>query len=840
MQTLPQQKTTPPTTSSKREAVTILDPKTLGDARGEGVPEGMPPKGSAAQAPAATGLLSINAGDTVAGAVVESLLGSGAESDIFKVSKNGTPYVLKLYRPQVEPKQEVFSRLCALSVAISPYVVVTHEAAYLPDLKRWYELQEFVPGGTIHSCLQTPCPDTESFLQMARKLSAAIHAVHGQGIIHRDIKPSNILLRSAAPLDPVISDFGIASMIDPEIGLRVTRAKFTVLYAAPESVLPGVAYAGFAVDWWALGMILLEYHRGRHYFDGLDDATVLHMISTKEVELPPELSQPRGERHNRRLLLRGLLTRDPEKRWGFDEISRWLQGECDIPVAESVRDEKTELLFDGKRYSGLGDLVIAFCASPAAWQEGQDFFQFETLRLQIKERGDLEELYFFEKCQSDPDKGLGFFCFVHGANKELGFIYEGHPITLRNLHRWSLLAVPATGKSGAATPEAYAATQLYEKICSPRFALFEATYEKIAGALDPHVKAVLGFLRQGLNEPDRLNAVLFPEQYYWGESDTRNMADRIKFVFNAPLLIPVSRLRAGGKKIVLPRETVRNFSKPESYRMGLAFLEKVQTQQFIITDDMLAAEQEADAKESVLASEEGYFAYFRRSQLGRDSQTDTRLATVDEMLTRLNKYIEANGGNTTVAFEYLSFLQQDTASWFPGDAKFLEKLQTCLDRLLAQLQRDKAEWRAYRIMLWSVLGMVFSVYMFFFYGVMNEFNTLLLAVVNHPITFAVPTLAGAACLIFTSPDSKGFGGRRFALSAITLGVLCFLPWLGNKLGLPSIIQTIPLAFACTGLVFGFLYFSVLQRQQPSISLERLQDEVNSCLDSRFLLKRLES
>ena len=74
-------------------------------------------------------------------------------------------------------------------------------------------------------------------------------------------------------------------------------------------------------DWWSLGMIVLEAASGRHPFDGLTEQVMNHQLATRPVDV-------RGVYDDAlRVLCRGLLLRDPARRFGGEEVARWLAGE---------------------------------------------------------------------------------------------------------------------------------------------------------------------------------------------------------------------------------------------------------------------------------------------------------------------------------------------------------------------------------------------------------------------------------------------------------------------------------------------------------------------------------
>jgi serine/threonine protein kinase len=73
-------------------------------------------------------------------------------------------------------------------------------------------------------------------------------------------------------------------------------------------------------DWWALGMIALEAATGRHPFEGLSEQVINHHLATRSVDVRTVYDD------RLRALCRGLLLRDPKRRWGGVEVARWLAG----------------------------------------------------------------------------------------------------------------------------------------------------------------------------------------------------------------------------------------------------------------------------------------------------------------------------------------------------------------------------------------------------------------------------------------------------------------------------------------------------------------------------------
>jgi len=99
---------------------------------------------------------------------------------------------------------------------------------------------------------------------------------------------------------------------------------------APEEVSN---YFGKEIDWWHLGVIVYEALMGSNPFSGTSEQVVIHHLVTKGIEIPEQLPK------KYQTLLRGLLTREKSKRWGYEQIKAWLDGIEDIPVYYEYQPE---------------------------------------------------------------------------------------------------------------------------------------------------------------------------------------------------------------------------------------------------------------------------------------------------------------------------------------------------------------------------------------------------------------------------------------------------------------------------------------------------------------------
>ncbi len=370
--------------------------------------------------------------------IVRQLPTRGSEADIFILEKEGRQYALKQYRYGIEPKREILLAIKALGESHPHEFIRIFEADFDAAGKRWYEIQEYVEHGSLQAVmadrsLLTGAQRATFFNDVAREIADALNILHQSNLLHLDLKPSNILLRSVSPLDLVLIDFGIAASLDSDMSKKFTQARGTPMYQSPESYSGGM---GKPADWWGLGMILLEIATGTHPFKGLNNNVIAYSISTEPVPIPENLDAGRKE------LLRGLLTRDPEKRWGYEQVARWLSGERNIPqyfeaapaTPQPAEDSLTPITFMGALYRNLPDLAVAFLKNELAWEKGKAFLLRGYVKQWLEKNDEFETAVDTDNVLSgteDADEKL--FRFTQRFGCETPFAFGGHLITLENL-----------------------------------------------------------------------------------------------------------------------------------------------------------------------------------------------------------------------------------------------------------------------------------------------------------------------------------------------------------------------------------------------------------------------
>jgi tRNA A-37 threonylcarbamoyl transferase component Bud32 len=199
-----------------------------------------------------------------------------------------------------------------------------------------YLVQDLVPGGRTlsHRIAELRrSPDAGHpwrwAAELFREVARAVAAVHAAGISHRDLKPGNLLLTPDGR--PLVSDFGLAAVLEEdELGVT-TLQRGTPYYLAPEQV-EGRPLAGHRGDVFSLGVSLYEALVLVRPFDGDTSGVVARRILREEPQ-PPRRMRPGLPRDLETIVLR-CLEKDPARRYAdagelADDLDRFLRG---LPV----------------------------------------------------------------------------------------------------------------------------------------------------------------------------------------------------------------------------------------------------------------------------------------------------------------------------------------------------------------------------------------------------------------------------------------------------------------------------------------------------------------------------
>ena len=140
-------------------------------------------------------------------------------------------------------------------------------------------------------------------------ITLGLEYCHVNNILHRDIKPENLVLDKKGYVK--ITDFGIAKKYEKDNCLETSG---TPGYMAPEVMC--AQNHGFAVDYFALGVIGYEFMKGIRPYNGKNRKEIKEKIITKQVRIRKD-EIPKGWSMESADCINRLIQRKPSNRLGY-------------------------------------------------------------------------------------------------------------------------------------------------------------------------------------------------------------------------------------------------------------------------------------------------------------------------------------------------------------------------------------------------------------------------------------------------------------------------------------------------------------------------------------------
>ena len=274
---------------------------------------------------------------------VEKLIGRGSEGDLYIVTdknKKGKKYALKLYHKGYHPNTKVLPALAKLNGKDLIADVISYGDNY--------ELMEFMKDGSVAG--MSLKGNAQMILAITVKMAMVLDAMHKAGVIHKDMKPANILVKDKDKLQFTLCDFGIADLLGKDRKC-VTEQSRTPIYAAPElydsvkAIIEDNKYKFEVtpkVDFYSLGMTILSLWVGEKAFDAQEAKLAIDKKNGR-IEVPADMPNPLNR------ICRGLLLKNPAKRWDLEEIERTINGE-EVPVEEDQINEDLNIIYNAQKH----------------------------------------------------------------------------------------------------------------------------------------------------------------------------------------------------------------------------------------------------------------------------------------------------------------------------------------------------------------------------------------------------------------------------------------------------------------------------------------------------------
>jgi serine/threonine protein kinase len=247
--------------------------------------------------------------------LVQEKLGGGGMAVVYKAlnEENGATVALKVLRASLAEQPGIVERFMQEAMIVNrlrhPHVVAVNNYGMLKG--RFYLELQYMPGGTLAQRFKKPVEmGPQESVRLLRHVASALDYAHQQGVVHRDLKLENILLDKRG--DALLSDFGIARLVDSERMTATGSVMGTPLYISPEQAR-GESKTDHRVDLYSMAVIAYLLAVGRFPFNGTNMLVILNQHVSEPAPTPSEIN-PRLPAALDIVLLKGLSKR-PEERY---------------------------------------------------------------------------------------------------------------------------------------------------------------------------------------------------------------------------------------------------------------------------------------------------------------------------------------------------------------------------------------------------------------------------------------------------------------------------------------------------------------------------------------------
>ena len=237
---------------------------------------------------------------------IEAQLGAGGMGVVYRAqdASLGRRVALKIMHAQFASQPQFQRRFMQEAQAAGklthPSIVVIHrfdnKQGYL------YIVMEYVNGLSLGAYIKQLAQRQQVMLltetaHIIAQVADALGYAHRQGVVHRDIKPDNILIRpldhpereGEPPVRAVVTDFGLAKLLEGGIETQSGTFMGTLPYMSPEQALAKTIDG--RSDIYSLGVVLYQLATGQLPFD-IKTPTEAVLKHLNEAPKPPRQIQP--------------------------------------------------------------------------------------------------------------------------------------------------------------------------------------------------------------------------------------------------------------------------------------------------------------------------------------------------------------------------------------------------------------------------------------------------------------------------------------------------------------------------------------------------------------------
>ena len=247
----------------------------------------------------------------VGGYLLGPVLGRGSFGEVYKATKDGREYAIKVSKHLDQSGLESFSRELDAMRAFQGVPAVVQLVNVMQAEGKVYVVMPLAKGD-VDKLMKAKKLDKRMVHGIFKQLIEAVEGIHARGWCHRDIKPENLLCMDDGCREIALSDFGTAS----------NKTSFTVPEGTPAYTSPDAfsgkeaPYDGKLLDIWSCGVALYEMltynlpFTGKHAWDMEKD------IKTKPLVCPAGMDPDACE------LIKRMLEKNPGNRISIQGIKQ--------------------------------------------------------------------------------------------------------------------------------------------------------------------------------------------------------------------------------------------------------------------------------------------------------------------------------------------------------------------------------------------------------------------------------------------------------------------------------------------------------------------------------------
>jgi serine/threonine protein kinase len=341
---------------------------------------------------------------------IEGVIGKGGMGTVYRAMdvNLARPVAIKVMHDQYSRElefQQRFQQEAQASARLEhPSIVGVYHFGREQGLL--YLVMELVPGLSLGAYMkqlaarQQVIRLDETILLMAQVADALGYA-HRKGVIHRDVKPDNIIVKQLnqaerpdePPLRAVMTDFGLAKLVEGGVETKTGEFFGTLAYISPEQIMD--APLDGRSDIYALGIVLFQLATGELPFNVRTPSEALK----KHMEEPPPSPrsiQPGVPEQLEQIILKALSKR-PEDRYQTGE-----EMGVDLRQVSAELGEEEALVLPESEQSSVVSMVIELDSNPNLadtdrWLGDEEVKPPGYDRLLISREGEEPEVYVLYK-----------------------------------------------------------------------------------------------------------------------------------------------------------------------------------------------------------------------------------------------------------------------------------------------------------------------------------------------------------------------------------------------------------------------------------------------------------